>query len=37
MITKYGDAVVSDGKNPEVAEKKRESLSPVVFDDYLSR
>jgi len=34
---KYGDAVVSEGKNPDVAEKNGKAFLQVVFDDYLNR
>jgi phosphoglycerol transferase MdoB-like AlkP superfamily enzyme len=34
---KYGDAVITDGKNPEFAEKNGKAFLQVVFDDYLNR
>jgi phosphoglycerol transferase MdoB-like AlkP superfamily enzyme len=34
---KYGDAVLSEGKNHELAEKNGKAFLQVVFDDYLSR
>jgi phosphoglycerol transferase MdoB-like AlkP superfamily enzyme len=34
---KFGDAVIRDGKNPEVAEKNGKAYLQVVFDDYLNR